>query len=184
MKNLLSLSVLSACAWFTYGCGSLCGNTEQRTVTLSTDPSLHIERPGDITDVSLYGTITNTLPLDYFDPIFRAVDDGASNAQGIVISMGGRHPTTDEMIGLTLVLPTPLKANTTLTVESITQVPFGLPSEEGQGWALETAPSPGHARAAFATANYTFPPPTVTNTFVATEGSGTVRVLQRFGDGY
>ncbi|MEO5509991.1 MAG: hypothetical protein ABIS27_05125, partial [Longimicrobiales bacterium] len=42
----------------------------------------------------------------------------------------------------------------------------------------------GHARAAFATANYTFPPPTVTNTFVATEGSGTVRVLQRFGDGY
>ena len=79
MRQLQVYSAMAASVLLLSGCGSICGNDEERTVTFSTDPSLAIVRPADSFNLSMSGSIENARPSDIFDPIFRVVDDNATN---------------------------------------------------------------------------------------------------------
>ena len=183
--RLARLVPVVAGALFFGGCGILCDAEEQLSVTFSTDPTVSIVTATDSMAISMNGSVSNYDGVADFNAIFRAVDDGATLGKAIQITMGGRDPVTDELISLGVVIPTPIRSSSTFQVGGAFAEPFDLPaSGEKSHWKLVTTPPNGRALAAFRTGLYTFPPATLTDTYVATEATGTISVTRAGGDGY
>jgi hypothetical protein len=178
-----ALVLLTPTALFASGCGLLCDTPDMRTVTFSSDPTVTIVRPGDSAVISMAGTISDFEDSRGFDPTFDAVDDGAAIGKALEIHMSGMYPT-GENVALSVVLPTPITRTSVFQIDDAYQVPFVVTTDEGQNWRTVPLSANGHGSAAFGTASYSFPPPTFTDTYQAAQVSGTVRVLQKFGEGF
>lgn len=163
----------------------LCGAEEERWVTVNSDPTVAYTRAGTTTStpIALQTRITEfDLGEASFATLFRAVDDGASVGQGIVLPLAGTDSATNASVLLVLALPTPLRSNTVIPVGSAFQVPRG---DLSRGYfAPRPLADPARAEVALSVGTYHFPPPEWRTSFAATGASGTVRVGRDYNPGF
>jgi hypothetical protein len=167
------------------GCSALCGAEEEYAVGLGPNPTLTLTRGAGATpvEVPLQGRVSPyEIGAAQFDPVYRALTDGAGSS-GILVSLGGEDPATHEQVTLTLLLPTPLRKGDTYPIGRA----FAVPPEPAPSlaWGARAPARSGEAEVALSTMTYTFPPPAYHVQFQAASASGTVRVVDRYrGDGF
>ena len=158
--------------------GCLCGADEERAVTISSSDSLTVTRDGVTRKIGVvYRLTAPPASLSTFEFVFNTIE-GSTSGDGIVLSLSGNDPVSDELVILAVALPVSLRRGEEYPVGATFTVDAGIdPDPRSTGpYALR---QPNRAEAALTIASYSFPPPQFTTRFRAVTSSGTVRVTAR-----
>lgn len=176
---VLSLGVLTV---LLPGCSLICGQEEERAVSVGSDSVVVYTRAGadSPTRLRLDGRVTEfEAGRSGFEDLFRVIDDDVDR-DGVVLPLQGQDPTTGERVALYLALPTPLRRGTSIPVGGA--FPVALSSDVREGARPRKLADPGRAEVSFRTGTYHFPPAEYRTTYLATTAGGTLRVVDRGGE--
>jgi hypothetical protein len=156
----------------------VCGNDDQRAVTISALDSFTVIRDGATSKIDASARLTAPPTEPSAFAFVYSTLEGSTNGDGITLTISGRDPRTDDLVILSLALPVSIRQGNeyrvgdTFTIEPTVD---GDPRAFG-AYDLRQA---DQAEAAFSISTYTFPPAQFTIGFRAVTSTGTLRVLQR-----
>ena len=158
--------------------GCLCGADEQHAVTFSSADSLTVTRDGVARKIGVVNRLTAPpVSPSSFEVVFNTVE-GSTSGDGVVLTLSGNDPVSDELVILALALPVSLRSGEEYPVGATFTVDAGLDTDPRATGAYDLRQS-NRAEVAFTVASYSFPPPQFTTHFRAATSTGTVRVTRR-----
>jgi hypothetical protein len=183
MRNRVFLATLLLTVSGVQSACIFCNAPEERSISVSTIDSLQITINGRSMALQLGAHIGQAeISRTHFDPLFNAIEDRGSANTGLLISVGGPDPATNEQVLLTIAVPADMSRNDVYTIANTFAVEPGF-STTPLTFGVRATQNPNTADVAFGTSTYTFPPPLFTVNYRATSATGTIRVTER-GDGY